>query len=155
MKRARDECNATDWKGKTALIVIDMQVDFCQPGKALCVAGAMGILPTVVEAVAVARTNKVPVFFVCREHDPSGASCPPSAAAQSPRPSSRVSKMGSGFPVACGPSARGGVGIAEPPSILRAYCGGERRGSETGQRDTSAPLEHAVLASLGLVLSTS
>jgi ureidoacrylate peracid hydrolase len=61
-----------DWTGKTALVVIDMQNDFCLPDRALCVKGAMACLPSVVEAVDSARTHNVPVVFVCREHDPSG-----------------------------------------------------------------------------------
>eukprot|EP00959_Pyramimonas_sp_CCMP1952_P299116 6256866-Pyramimonas_sp.AAC.1 len=49
-----------------------MQNDFCLPDRALCVKGAMGCLDKVEEAVNFAREKKVPLFWVCREHDPSG-----------------------------------------------------------------------------------
>ena len=61
-----------NWSNNTALVVIDMQNDFCLPDRALCVKGAMGCLPSVVAAVDSARAHNVPVIFVCREHDPSG-----------------------------------------------------------------------------------
>lgn len=57
---------------KPALLVIDMQNDFCLPGSVLCVAGAMGCLPKVVEAVDVARSKGVPIIWVIREHDADG-----------------------------------------------------------------------------------
>lgn len=57
---------------KQALICIDMQNDFCLPNAVLCVKGAMGCLPKVVEAVGVARARGIPVVWVIREHDPEG-----------------------------------------------------------------------------------
>lgn len=58
--------------GRTALLVIDMQNDFCLPGAVLCVNGAMGCLPKVIEAVALARAQGYDVVWVVREHDASG-----------------------------------------------------------------------------------
>jgi len=55
-----------------ALLCIDMQNDFCLPDAILCVKGAMGCLPKVMEAVNKARSKKVPVIWVVREHHPSG-----------------------------------------------------------------------------------
>lgn len=49
-----------------------MQNDFCLPNAVLCVKGAMGCLPKVVEAVGVARARGIPVVWVIREHDPEG-----------------------------------------------------------------------------------
>lgn len=88
--------------GSSCLLVIDMQNDFCDPASPLCVKGALGCLPHVkgqaagmvghphmmvhactymlvtctfhipAEAVAHARKRGVPVFWVVREHHPSG-----------------------------------------------------------------------------------
>ncbi|CAG9464878.1 unnamed protein product [Pedinophyceae sp. YPF-701] len=55
-----------------ALIVIDMQNDFCLPDAILRVNGAMDCLPQVVAAVEEARRRGTPVFWVIREHEPSG-----------------------------------------------------------------------------------
>lgn len=69
---------------KGALLVIDMQNDFCLPGAVLCVQGAMQCLPQVIKAVELARQHKVPVIWVVREHHPSGGlACGP--ALESPR----------------------------------------------------------------------
>jgi hypothetical protein len=48
------------------------QNDFLLPDSPLCVKCGMGCLPKVQEAVAAARSSGVPVFWVIREHDPSG-----------------------------------------------------------------------------------
>mmetsp|Transcript_18508 Transcript_18508/g.39752 ORF Transcript_18508/g.39752 Transcript_18508/m.39752 type:complete len:189 (+) Transcript_18508:93-659(+) len=55
-----------------AIICIDMQNDFLLPESPLCVKGGLGCLPKVKEAIAAARAKHVPVFWVIREHDPSG-----------------------------------------------------------------------------------
>lgn len=60
--------------GKTALLVVDMQNDFCLPDGKLCVGGAMKCLPNVIEAVNIARSHQIPVIWVVREHDVSGKS---------------------------------------------------------------------------------
>ncbi|GBG88817.1 hypothetical protein CBR_g48432 [Chara braunii] len=57
---------------REALLVIDMQRDFCLPSAPLFVAGAPAILPVVREAVAMARERGVVVVWVVRVHDPSG-----------------------------------------------------------------------------------
>jgi nicotinamidase-related amidase len=56
----------------SALVVIDMQNDFCEPGAPLCVRGAVGCLKYVQAAVAAARAADVPVVWVVREHAASG-----------------------------------------------------------------------------------
>ena len=60
---------AAEW----ALLVIDMQNDFCLPGARLCVAGAMGCLGGVQAAVAAARRAGVPVYWVVRQHAADGS----------------------------------------------------------------------------------
>jgi nicotinamidase-related amidase len=57
---------------RQALLVIDMQNDFCLPGAPLCVAGAMGCLPKVEEAVDHARRRDIPIIWVIREHHRTG-----------------------------------------------------------------------------------
>ena len=69
-KRPRTEPEGAAYA--SALVVIDMQNDFCLPGRALCVQGALGCLPKVDQAVNSARAFGVPIFWVCREHDASG-----------------------------------------------------------------------------------
>lgn len=58
--------------GKEALLVIDMQRDFCHKGAPLCVAGAMDCLPRVEAAVDHARSRSIPVIWIVREHHPTG-----------------------------------------------------------------------------------
>eukprot|EP00873_Tetraselmis_striata_P000641 jgi/Tetstr1/420905/TSEL_011968.t1 len=65
----------------SALLVVDMQNDFCLPGAVLQVAGAMGCLPNVQEAVEVARGAGVHVVWVIREHDKDGVDVERSRAA--------------------------------------------------------------------------
>lgn len=69
-KRPRTEPEGAAYA--SALVVIDMQNDFCLPGRALCVQGALGCLPKIAQAVTSARAFGVPIFWVCREHDASG-----------------------------------------------------------------------------------
>jgi nicotinamidase-related amidase len=57
---------------KSALLVVDMQNDFCVPGGPLFVPGAPAIFDAVREAVDVARSKGVHVVWVVREHHPSG-----------------------------------------------------------------------------------
>lgn len=44
------------------------------PESPLCVKGGLACLPHVVAAVEGARAKGLPVFWIIREHDPSGAS---------------------------------------------------------------------------------
>jgi nicotinamidase-related amidase len=57
----------------SALVVIDMQRDFIDSGAPLCVKGGAACVPLVQQAVAAARAAGVPVLWVVREHDASGA----------------------------------------------------------------------------------
>jgi nicotinamidase-related amidase len=57
----------------SALLVVDMQNDFCLPGAVLEVAGAMSCLPKVQEAVDAARRAGVHIIWVIRLHDKDGA----------------------------------------------------------------------------------
>uniref|UniRef100_A0A0E0JYF2 Isochorismatase-like domain-containing protein n=1 Tax=Oryza punctata TaxID=4537 RepID=A0A0E0JYF2_ORYPU len=63
---------------ETAMLVIDMQMlqkDFVDPAmrSPMLVDGGQAVVPTVAEAVAVARERGIYVVWVVREHDPSGA----------------------------------------------------------------------------------
>lgn len=59
------------WR-KTAMLVIDMQNDFIQPGGPLHVRGGEAIVPSVIKAVDVARKRGIFIIWVIREHDPYG-----------------------------------------------------------------------------------
>ncbi|GAA0185155.1 hypothetical protein LIER_32443 [Lithospermum erythrorhizon] len=56
----------------TALLVIDMQNDFILAGAPMLVKGGEAIVPNVIKAVEVARTRRIPIIWVVREHDPLG-----------------------------------------------------------------------------------
>jgi nicotinamidase-related amidase len=56
-----------------ALLIIDMQNDFVQPGAIACVAGAAASLPTVRRLLADARTKGWTVIHVTREHRADGS----------------------------------------------------------------------------------
>jgi hypothetical protein len=62
----------TTTRGNEALLVIDMQRDFCDEGSPLCVAGAMDCLPQVEDAVRHARSRNIPVVWIVREHHATG-----------------------------------------------------------------------------------
>jgi nicotinamidase-related amidase len=55
-----------------ALIVIDMQNDFCLPTSRLYVKGAPAILPAIGRMVDAFRTTGAPVVFVIRQHRDAG-----------------------------------------------------------------------------------
>ncbi|KAL6006190.1 hypothetical protein ACLOJK_040236 [Asimina triloba] len=57
---------------KTALLVIDMQNDFIEPGGPMHVAGGQAIAPSVIKAVQVARQHGITIIWAVREHDPLG-----------------------------------------------------------------------------------
>lgn len=63
--------NAEKWS-KTAMLVIDMQNDFILPGNPMCVAGGQAIVPSIIQAISVARERGIFVIWVVREHDPLG-----------------------------------------------------------------------------------
>jgi nicotinamidase-related amidase len=56
-----------------ALLVIDMQNDFCLPDAILCVKQGMQCLPKVQEAVTICRQKQHYVIWVIRSHDRQGA----------------------------------------------------------------------------------
>jgi hypothetical protein len=56
-----------------ALLVIDMQNDFCLPDAILCVKQGMQCLPKVQEAVSICREKQHYVIWVIRSHDRQGA----------------------------------------------------------------------------------
>ncbi|KAK3156596.1 hypothetical protein QOZ80_2AG0109310 [Eleusine coracana subsp. coracana] len=64
---------AAKWS-ETAMLVIDMQKDFVDPAmrSPMLVADGAAVVPTVAEAVAVARERGIFLVWVVREHDPSG-----------------------------------------------------------------------------------
>lgn len=55
-----------------AIVVIDMQNDFVQPGAVLNVAGAQATIPTIQELIKFGRSKGWPIIYVIREHDASG-----------------------------------------------------------------------------------
>lgn len=60
-----------------AVIIIDMQRDFVEPGRPLCVAGAAETVQACVRLLDYARHNGWPVIHVIRRHDPDGRDCEP------------------------------------------------------------------------------
>lgn len=62
---------ADKWK-HTALLVIDMQKDFIVEDSLIRVDGGQAIVPSVIEAVEVARHRGILVVWVVREHDSLG-----------------------------------------------------------------------------------
>lgn len=60
-------------KGKTALIIIDMQNDFVLPKSPMCVAGAMAIIPNIEKILNHFRSSALPVFHVVREYRADGS----------------------------------------------------------------------------------
>ncbi len=58
---------------KSALLVIDMQNDFCQPGAPFEVRGAMNLIPKIQEAITLFRRHTLPVVYVIREHSADGS----------------------------------------------------------------------------------
>ena len=58
---------------KAALIVIDMQKAFVEPGAAHCIAGAKATVPACAQVIAEARAAGSPVFWVRRQYRPDGS----------------------------------------------------------------------------------
>lgn len=68
-------CMSTDISGpcnRPALLVIDMQNDFVQPGAPLQVAGVSSIIPKVKGLLTLFREKHLPVFHILRVHRASG-----------------------------------------------------------------------------------
>jgi len=59
--------------GKPALVVIDMQNDFCLPGAPFEVRGALDVVPSIQELIDGFRAHRLPVIFVIREHRADGS----------------------------------------------------------------------------------
>jgi nicotinamidase-related amidase len=59
--------------GKPALLVIDMQNDFCLPGAPFEVRGALSMVPRIQELIEAFRAHGLPVIFVIREHRADGS----------------------------------------------------------------------------------
>jgi len=58
---------------KPALLIVDMQNDFCLPGAPFEVRGALEIVPRIQELRRAFRAQGLPVIFVIREHEPDGS----------------------------------------------------------------------------------
>jgi len=58
---------------KPALLVIDMQNDFCLPGAPFEVRGALSVVPRIQELIEAFRAHGLPVIFVIREHRADGS----------------------------------------------------------------------------------
>lgn len=59
--------------GEPALLVIDMQNDFCLPGAPFEVRGALNVVPRISELIEAFRRHGLPVIFVIREHRADGS----------------------------------------------------------------------------------
>src|SRR5262245_24703727 len=78
LRGGRRPVNLRDRLGRerAALVVVDMQLDFCDPAGAVAgygadVSGAAGIVPRVNGLIAAARAVAVPVIFTRMENDDS------------------------------------------------------------------------------------
>ena len=60
-------------KDKTALLIIDMQKAFVEPGAAHCIAGAKATVPAVSKAASMARSAGIPVFWIKRRYRKNGS----------------------------------------------------------------------------------
>lgn len=58
---------------KTALIIIDMQKAFVEPGAAHCIKGAKATIPAIMETAAEARKAGAPVIWIKREYREDGS----------------------------------------------------------------------------------
>lgn len=61
-----------DW-ARTALLVIDMQRAFVEPGQPLCVSGAAATVPALVATVALVRGRGGAIAWIRREYEPGGS----------------------------------------------------------------------------------
>ncbi len=58
--------------GKPALLVIDMQNDFCLPGAPFEVRDGLSVVPRILTLIKAFRAHRLPVIYVIREHRPDG-----------------------------------------------------------------------------------
>ncbi|MGI9953085.1 isochorismatase family cysteine hydrolase [Moorellaceae bacterium AZ2] len=59
--------------GKTALLIIDMQNDFCLPGAPFEVTGALQVAARIKEALQACRQHGLPIVHVIRQYRPDGS----------------------------------------------------------------------------------
>ena len=59
--------------GKPALLVIDMQNDFCLPGAPFEVRDGLSVVPRILTLIKAFRAHRLPVIYVIREHRPDGS----------------------------------------------------------------------------------
>lgn len=90
---------------ETALLIIDMQKDFVEPGAVLCVSGAQATIPAIENMAARCRRNGIPVIHIVRSHDPSGCNAEPAR--------KHLFKDGRGYCVAGTRGAESVIGIDE------------------------------------------
>lgn len=62
-----------EFNKETALLIIDMQKAFVEPGAAHCIAGAKATIPAINEAIAAARAAGAPIFWIVREYRTDGS----------------------------------------------------------------------------------
>lgn len=60
-------------KEKTALLIIDMEKAFVEEGSAHCIKQAKATVPACAKAVAIARENSIPVFWIKRIYRTDGS----------------------------------------------------------------------------------
>jgi nicotinamidase-related amidase len=59
--------------GRTALLIIDMQKDFCQSGAPFEVTGAMNVVPFIKRALDAFRIQRIPIIHVFRHYRADGS----------------------------------------------------------------------------------
>jgi nicotinamidase-related amidase len=59
--------------GKTALLIIDMQNDFCLPGAPLEIKGAMSVVPQIKKALDASRKWGLPIIYIIRHYRADGS----------------------------------------------------------------------------------
>ncbi|HHY41095.1 MAG TPA: cysteine hydrolase [Syntrophaceticus sp.] len=59
--------------GKTALLIIDMQNDFCLPGAPFEIKDAMSVVPQIKKALDASRNCGLPIIYVIRHYRPDGS----------------------------------------------------------------------------------
>lgn len=67
------ERESTNKWNTTALLIIDMQKAFVEPGQPLCVAGAASTVSALVRAVSYVRSKGGKIIWVRREYEPDGS----------------------------------------------------------------------------------
>lgn len=95
---------------KTALLMIDMQKAFVEPGAALCVQGAKATVPACAAAVREARALGVRVLWIKREYAEDGSDMEP------PR---RKTLEEMGIRGVLAPGSRGLNSVEEPDGLIR------------------------------------